>query len=307
MGTETRWASLMVSKLINFILNSAISDKKKSFVLTVFLFFGVLFLLLSIQFWPPSNLTSIMGQGGGGSVSVSLGNSDWGSGNNYNISSDVSAQKAPNTLITDPIDEVISNTNPSDDVVALPNPSKKTTKSQTPKHETPVHEPKPKVATVTQDVLSNILKGGTNNGNGTDKLAGNKGKSSGSKGQNGHDGNGSGTGTGTGTGSGNGTGIGHGSGQGTGGGEGYSLGNRKALSKPTPKYQCNEEGKVVVEVTVDQNGNTIQATAGVKGTTNAAKCLLDQAKLAAMQTKWQASTSAPNKQVGKIVYNFSLN
>jgi outer membrane biosynthesis protein TonB len=85
------------------------------------------------------------------------------------------------------------------------------------------------------------------------------------------------------------------------------LGNRKAISKPAPKYTCNEEGKVVVEVSVDRNGKTISAIAGIKGTTNTAKCLLDQAKLAAMNTKWDASSDAPEKQVGKIVYNFNLN
>jgi hypothetical protein len=57
-----------------------------------------------------------------------------------------------------------------------------------------------------------------------------------------------------GTGSGYGSGSGGGSGSGSGGGIGYSLGNRKAVSKP-PKYTCNEQGKVVVEVSVDQREN----------------------------------------------------
>jgi hypothetical protein len=96
-----------------------------------------------------------------------------------------------------------------------------------------------------------------------------------------------------------------GSGNGIGGG--YSLGNRRAISKPAPKYTCNEEGKVVVEVSVDRNGKTVSAIAGIKGTTNTAKCLLEQAKSAALNTKWDASSDAPEKQVGKIVYNFNLN
>ena len=100
--------------------------------------------------------------------------------------------------------------------------------------------------------------------------------------------------------------AGGGSGGGSGGGVGYSLGNRKALIKPLPKYVCNESGKVVVEVIVDKNGNTISAVPGIKGTTNTAKCLLDQAKVAAMNTKWQSSESAPETQRGNIVYNFSI-
>ncbi|MEP6929611.1 MAG: energy transducer TonB, partial [Flavobacterium sp.] len=130
-----------------------------------------------------------------------------------------------------------------------------------------------------------------------------------SNGYYGSGGSGGGTGGGNGTGNGVGTGSGYGagSGGGSGGGSGYSLGNRKALSKPAPKYTCDEAGKVVVEVTVDQNGRTISATAGIKGTTNLARCLLDQAKIAAMNTKWDADSNAPAKQVGKIIYNFSLN
>jgi len=44
-----------------------------------------------------------------------------------------------------------------------------------------------------------------------------------------------------------------------------------------------------VEVTVDKSGRTIGAVAGIKGTTITAKCLKDQAKSAALNTKWQAS------------------
>jgi len=60
-------------------------------------------------------------------------------------------------------------------------------------------------------------------------------------------------------------------------------------------------------VTVDRSGKTIGAVPGVKGTTNAARCLLDQAKIAAMNTKWSSDNDAAEKQVGTIVYNFSLN
>ena len=151
-------------------------------------------------------------------------------------------------------------------------------------------------------------------GDGDDKTAGNKGKSNGSLSATSYYGNGgSGGGTGGGNGTGNGTGNGSGYGAGSGGGSGngigggYSLGNRRAISKPAPKYTCNEEGKVVVEVSVDRNGKTVSAIAGIKGTTNTAKCLLEQAKSAAMNTKWDASSEAPEKQVGKIVYNFNLN
>ncbi len=86
----------------------------------------------------------------------------------------------------------------------------------------------------------------------------------------------------------------------------YRLGNRKALSKPKPLYKCNEEGRVFVSITVDKNGNVINAQSGVKGTTNSAPCLLKQAKKAALLTKFNADKNAPSKQIGIIIYSFSF-
>lgn len=87
----------------------------------------------------------------------------------------------------------------------------------------------------------------------------------------------------------------------------HSLNGRRSIYKPMPSYRCNESGKVVVEVTVNKAGETISAIAGVKGTTNNARCLLDQAKIAAMKTKWEASNDAPDEQIGTIIYHFSIN
>jgi outer membrane biosynthesis protein TonB len=93
---------------------------------------------------------------------------------------------------------------------------------------------------------------------------------------------------------------------GAGSGGNYQLGDRAPLSKPKPDYLCNEEGKVVVSIAVNQSGKVISAQAGVRGTTNNAQCLLEQAKIAAMKTRWEGDSSAPEKQLGKIIYNFKL-
>ncbi|MEN2415196.1 energy transducer TonB [Flavobacterium mesophilum] len=273
----------------------------------------IILLLFFIRFWPPynpeNNVALADGGGGGGGVTVNFGDSDLGSGANYKsevleVKNNVKQAPAKAT----PEEEAIisqENTTADNDVVI---PTKEKPKKPVPV-EKPVQKPvpeKPKVSNSTNDALSSILKGSNKGGDGDDKVAGNKGKPGGdlnSKGYYGSGGSGGGTGGGKGTGS----GYGAGSGSGSGGGPGYSLGNRKALSKPAPKYNCNEEGKVVVEVTVDQNGKTISATAGIKGTTNTASCLLDQARIAAMNTKWESDSDAPVKQVGKIIYNFSLN
>ena len=63
---------------------------------------------------------------------------------------------------------------------------------------------------------------------------------------------------------------------------------------------------MVVQITVDKNGKVINAQPGIRGTTNADKCLLEQAKLAALSTTVNPSADAPEKQVGKIIYSFTL-
>lgn len=293
------------------------SDQKKSLLLTTAIYAVIIVLLFFIRFWPPynpDNNVALAEGGGGGGVTVNFGDSDLGSGANYksevlNVKNE--AKQTPAKATPDEAIITQENTTSENDVII---PTKEKPKKPAPV-EKPVTKPapeKPKVSNSTNDALSSILKGSKKGGDGDDKAAGNKGKANGSLGSNGYygtGGSGGGTGGGNGTGSGIGTGSGYGagSGGGSGGGSGYLLNGRKALSKPAPKYTCNEEGKVVVEITVDQTGKTISATPGIKGTTNTARCLLDQAKLAAMNTKWESDDNAPAKQVGKIIYNFSLN
>ncbi|CAM4393029.1 energy transducer TonB [Zobellia roscoffensis] len=94
-----------------------------------------------------------------------------------------------------------------------------------------------------------------------------------------------------------------GSGSGTGG---YGLNGRSLVGKGQVKQQCNEEGRVVVKIIVDRNGNVISATPGVKGTTNNSQCLLDPAKKTAFKHKWNLDSNAPSQQVGFVVVNFKL-
>ena len=136
------------------------------------------------------------------------------------------------------------------------------------------------------------LIGGVSNSNGTatggqgnDNTAGDKGKITGDPNANGYYGNGAGGGGGSGD---------------------YQLGNRKPISRPKPDYICDEEGLVVVSIEVNVYGKVINATPGIKGSTNTAACLLSQAKEAALKTTWQPDSNAPSKQIGIIKYRFSL-
>ena len=297
-------------------MSYAPTDKQKSIGFATAIYILLRFILFLIRFWPPSNLKELVGGGGGGGVEMNFGDSDYGLGKDFksevlNVKDQVKIQPTNAT----PEEDIISDDNSDDDRVAI---TKTTTTKKTPivvkKEVKPVVE-KPKVTKNTNDALSSILNS-NKGGDGDDKVAGNKGKSNGGLssggyanggGTGGGSGGGNGTGNGTGSGTGSGSGSGGGNGSGIGNGSGYSLGNRKALNKPAPNYNCQEQGKVAVQVSVDRNGNTISATPGVQGTTNTAKCLLDQAKIAAMNTKWQPDSNAPEKQVGKIIYSFTLN
>jgi len=86
--------------------------------------------------------------------------------------------------------------------------------------------------------------------------------------------------------------------------KGFDLLGRMPLNRPIPKFICRKGGKVVVSIKVNRLGKVIEATAGLKGSTTTANCLLKAAKNAALQTKWQPNLDAPENQIGKIIYNF---
>ncbi|GGD29089.1 energy transducer TonB [Hyunsoonleella pacifica] len=96
-------------------------------------------------------------------------------------------------------------------------------------------------------------------------------------------------------------------GQGTGrGGVGYGLNGRGRASFKRLKQDCNESGLVIVKIVVNRSGNVIEATPGVKGTTNTAQCLLEPAKKIALSHKWPSDTKAPSRQIGFVSVNFKL-
>ena len=94
-----------------------------------------------------------------------------------------------------------------------------------------------------------------------------------------------------------------GNGTGTGG---YGLSGRSLKNRGTVKQDCNEEGRVVVKITVDRTGKVISAIPGVKGSSNTHPCLLAPAKKTALLHKWNLDSKAPSKQVGFVVVNFKL-
>lgn len=89
-------------------------------------------------------------------------------------------------------------------------------------------------------------------------------------------------------------------------GVGYGLNGRGRPTRDIFKQDCNEYGLVVVKIEVDRSGNVVSAQAGVRGTTNAASCLIDPAKKIALSHKWPADSKAPARQIGFVSINFNI-
>jgi len=166
--------------------------------------------------------------GGGSGLEVNFGNSENGLGDNQ------SEQLVPietQNLSGDNNDNYITQDNED-------NPALSSTKNKT---------PTTSVIKINDPVVDqNKLYKKKNNANqGIAGGQGNQGKENGDVNSKNYNGNG---GSGGGDGSGNGTGVGNGNGPGTS----FDLKDRKKLYLPKPAYNSDEQGKVVVAITVDK-------------------------------------------------------
>jgi outer membrane biosynthesis protein TonB len=73
-----------------------------------------------------------------------------------------------------------------------------------------------------------------------------------------------------------------------------------------PEFSIQKEGIVVVEIRVDRTGKVISATPGMKGSTILDNTLYAAAKKAALESKFNLKSDAPDLQIGKIIYHFKL-
>lgn len=110
-------------------------------------------------------------------------------------------------------------------------------------------------------------------------------------------------------GSGGSTGVGEGSGKGSGGegggsGISFSLAGRGSKSLPLPTATSSENGSIVVEIRVDQEGNVVFAKAVWKGTTLTDTNLWRRCEQAAKKSKFTAKPDAPELDPGTITYIF---
>ena len=149
-----------------------------------------------------------------------------------------------------------------------------------------------------------------NKANAVNGLFGNNGSSGGGKGSGngigtGKGGSGSGTGTGKGTGSGSGNGIqGNPAGKGPSGvGSTFKLGNRNYFGNPAkPNYPKDVEGKITVNIRVNENGMVTSASIGSPTTISDSE-MRRGAISAANRTRF---TAGKNIETGSITYNYRL-
>ncbi len=255
-------------------------EEKKSFIFTTIIFV-VLFILFSLL-----GLTSIKTTPQHG-IAINFGTSDTGMGDIQPLEA---VQAAPTPPTPQPVatnEEIL--TQETEETVAV-QPIKKTT---TPKP-SPVEEKKttpkvvetPKPSKSTSDALSSLLNGTKTDGHakgehGNDNTPGDKGSLNGNHYANSY------------------------YGSGTGKGSGWGLNGRTISARGKEVQNCNESGTVVVQITVNRNGNVIAAKQ-TKGTTNTNPCLIEPALATARKYKWEPDSNAPETQIGFITVNFRL-
>ncbi|WP_062062294.1 hypothetical protein [Aquimarina longa] len=288
--------------------------KKKSFVLTVLVHVGIIFLLfyLSLNYIIPEEESGIainFGTTATGSGKIQPNKAIKSSPKQTTLESSSSVPESPKAS-PEIIEKVVTQESEDAPVIDKKPKKKLQKKIEQPKEKvkstdqkalektdkkTPVkkkvekkpEDPKPDKSTL--DILNSFSNGSKSDGKakggeGDDSVSGDKGNPDGDLNAKSY----------------------YGTGKGLDGDGNYRLGGRKALNKKSLIPDCNETGIVVVKIEVNQSGKVIRATPGVKGTTNNASCLMEPAKKAAEATRFNSDPKAPIKQVGTIIYQFKL-
>ncbi|HRM12517.1 MAG TPA: energy transducer TonB [Flavobacterium sp.] len=252
-------------------------EEKKSFAITsiIFVILFVLFFYLGLTSLdpPPEN-----------GIAINFGITEFGSGN---IQPTEAIQSAPKATAAKEAaasnDDVLSQD--IEEAVVIKEAKKIQPTKQTAKEEVkPKPKEIPKPSKSTSDALSSLINGPKSDGKaqggeGNDNIAGDKGSPNGNPYANSYYGSGSGS--------------------------GWGLNGRSISSRGKEVQKCNEFGTVVVQITVNRNGNVIAAKY-TKGTTNTNPCLVEPALATARKYKWQPDSKAPETQVGFITVNFKI-
>ncbi|MBS1635629.1 MAG: energy transducer TonB [Bacteroidetes bacterium] len=263
------------------------------------LFFGVLILILIwFKLITPNPPFPV---GGGGGEALNFGTYIEGTGDvEENGIGD--ATSVVTTAETSPQENVKNEEN----IVTSENGENVDIKNDKPKVEnnnTVVIPVKPKEKTAAELLAEkfNKNKGKNGGGDGNSGHAGNEGDPSGDPNTHGTGGTGGGDGGGNGPGS----GPGNGPGSGPGSQYGFDLKGRTVLTPPPMSKDTKEEGVVVVEITVDKNGNVIKADPNGRGTNTSSALLKAKARQAALATKFNVS-GVYEEQKGTIRFTYAF-
>ncbi len=265
------------------------SSKAKSILGSVVIHAILLVILLLFGFRTPLPLPAEQG------ILINFGTSDEGSGL-MEPKPAVAPNEQPAQKPTTSADEEVPLTQDFEEAAAIPTPKPVVKPKPEPKPEPkPVEtvkpqneQPKPveeKPREVNQQALFPGQKpGGSNTGEGETGNPGNQGSVDGSTESNSH------------------------VGDPVGGGNGISfdLGGRSSTFLPRPEYPKQINGRVVVDVTVDQNGNVTKASGPGKNSTITDVEMVKAAERAALRAKFDTKSDAPAEQRGSITYVFRL-
>ena len=282
------------------ILSQAEENKNRMISLGIsLLIFTLLLLFLIFYVIVTPNPPFPIAPGGGGGIEFNIGNLIEGTGNVESDGIGDAIQVVESTDVTPPTTE-----NSSQDVVTSDNGEDvnitKSETNNTSTSQTVVIPVKPKVKTAAELLAEkfNKTKGNNGGGDGNSGHAGNDGRPDGNPNTNGNGGTGGGDGGGDGPGKGPGKGPGN-------GGYGFSLAGRSVMTPPTLSKDTKEEGKVVVEITVDKNGKVIKADPNGRGTNTQSAMLKAKARQAALATTFNVSGEF-EEQKGTITIIFSF-
>ena len=148
-------------------------QEKKSLVITVTSFTLLFLLFFLLKFSDSLPLPEMEGGGGGGEIAVNFGDSELGSGDNFDSKEVVTAE--PDKAEDSPTEEKEIIVSENEEAPAVVEVKKPDTKIEKKAEEKPVVKPTPKPSKSTSDAVSNLLNGSNKEGDGNDKTAGNKG------------------------------------------------------------------------------------------------------------------------------------
>ena len=209
-------------------------------------------------------------------VEVDLGMMDQGMGNIQPEKPAIPMAAQPQQQQNKSKEDIV--TQNDDEAPAIEKPKNTKLKQET----KPVEEPKP---TVNQKALfkgsNNPQAGGSE---GITGQPGDQGKPNGLAGIKKYDGNG-----------------------GKGNGTGYDLGGRGAKSLHRPDDDFSEEGRIVVDIWVNRDGQVVRAEVATKGTDIINNAMRQKAIQAAKRSTFASDPDAPEEQHGTITYTFVIN